>query len=243
MNKVGAVWRREFRQFWFSPVAYIVICVFLVIASWMFMTGFFIVNNASMDQLFGLIPWFFLFLLPALTMRQWAEEQATGTIELLMTQPVNEREVVLGKSLATVSLLLVILLLTVPLTLTVAGLSQNGLDGGVVFANYLGAFLLGSAYLAIGGWVSSFTRNQIIAFILAIGVIFGLIIVGEAMVTIFISKGASWLVPFLEYIGLRQHYGSMQRGVVDTRDLIYYVSVIWLFLYLTTRAVESRKWA
>jgi ABC-2 type transport system permease protein len=243
MTKIGAVWRREFRQFWFSPVAYIVICVFLVISTWIFMKGFFIVNDASMGTLFGYIPWFFLFLLPALTMRQWAEEQATGTIELLMTQPVYEREVVLGKYLSTVSLLLVILVLTVPLTLTVAALSQNGLDGGVVFANYLGAFLLGSAYLAIGGWISSFTRNQIIAFILSIAVIFGMIIMGESMVTFFISKGASWLVPVLEYLGLRQHYGSMQRGVVDTRDLLYYVSVIWLFLYLTTRAVESRKYA
>ncbi len=243
MNKISAVWRREFRQFWFSPVAYIVICVFLVIATWLFMKGFFIVNDASMGQLFGLIPWFFLFLLPALTMRQWAEEQASGTIELLMTQPVTEREVVLGKYLSTVSLLAVILVLTVPLTLTVGALSQNGLDSGVVFANYLGAFLLGSAFLAIGGWISSFTRNQIIAFILSIAVIFGLIIIGESMVTLFIGKGASWLVPALEYIGLRQHYGSMQRGVIDTRDLLYYLSVIWLFLYLTTRAVESRRWA
>ncbi|MCC7477313.1 ABC transporter permease subunit [bacterium] len=243
MSKIAAVWRREFRQFWLSPVAYIVICVFLVISTWLFMKGFFIVNDASMDQLFGLIPWFFLFLLPALTMRQWAEEQASGTIELLMTQPVSEREVVWGKYLSTVTLLAVILILTVPLTLTVSALSQNGLDGGVVFANYLGAFLLGSAFLAIGGWISSFTRNQIIAFILSIAVIFGLIIVGESMVTIFIGKGASWLVPALEYIGLRQHYGSMQRGVIDTRDLFYYVSVIWLFLYLTTRAVESRRWS
>lgn len=243
MNKIAAVWGREFRQFWFSPVAYIVICVFLVIATWMFMTGYFIYNNASMEQLFNLIPWFFLFLMPALTMRQWAEEQNSGTIELLLTMPVSEREVVTGKFLSGVSLLAVILLLTLPLTLTVAGTSQNGLDTGVVFANYLGAFLLGCAYLAIGGWVSSFTRNQIIAFLVGMAVIFGLVMVGEGMVTLFIQKGASWLVPVLEYIGIRQHYTSMQRGVIDTRDLIYYASIIWLFLYLTTRAVESRKYS
>jgi ABC-2 type transport system permease protein len=240
---MAAVWRREFGQFWSSPVAYIVISVFLVVSTWLFFTPFFLVGNASMDSFFGFIPWYFLFLLPALTMRQWAEEQSSGTIELLLTLPVNERDVVLGKYLAAVSLLGVILLLTVPLTLTVAALSQNGLDPGVVFANYLGAFLLGSCYLAIGGWVSSLANNQIISFILTLAIIFVLIIIGEGMVTIFIPTAISSIVPVLEYLGLRQHFMSMQRGVVDSRDLIYYGSVIFLFLYLTSRAVAGRRWS
>jgi ABC-2 type transport system permease protein len=209
----------------------------------MFFTPFFLVGSADMSSYFGFMPWYFLFLLPALTMRQWAEEQSSGTVELLLTLPVNEKDIVLGKFLASVSLLATILLLTVPLTLTVAALSQNGLDAGVVVANYLGAFLLGSAYLAIGGWVSSISTNQIVAFILSLAIIFLLIIIGEGMVTIFISKGANWLVPVLEYLGMRQHYTSMQRGVVDTRDLLYYASVIFLFLYLTSRAVASRRWS
>lgn len=239
MSKVGAIWRKEFGSFWYSPVAYIVITVFLVVSNWLFFQGFFLQQNADVTSFFALMPWTFLFLMPALTMRQWAEEKKTGTIESLMTLPVREWDVVLGKFLAVISFLAVILLLTVPLTLTVAGLSQNGLDFGVVPSIYFGTLLLGAAYLAIGGWVSSFTENQIIAFILGIALIFVLIIVGLPIVTMFSGPLAS----FLEYIGLAGHYESIGRGEIDTRDLIYYASVIFLFLYLTVRSVESRKWS
>jgi ABC-2 type transport system permease protein len=133
-----------------------------------------------------------------------------------------------------------VLALSLPLAITVAALSQNGLDPGQVAVSYLGALLLGMAYLAIGGWVSSLTSNQIVAFILSFFFIGALILVGEAMVTFFSS---GFFVPVLEYLGLNRHYVSMARGVIDTRDLLYYFSVIFLFLYLTTRAVESRKWS
>jgi ABC-2 type transport system permease protein len=239
MNKVGAVWRKEFRGFWYSPVAYIVITVFLTISTWLFFQGFFLGGNADLSPFFMLMPWSFLFLMPALTMRQWAEERKTGTIESLMTLPVREWDVVLGKFLAVVSFLAIVLLLTIPLTISVAGVSQNGLDFGVVPSIYLGTLLLGSAYLAIGGWVSSFTDNQIVAFILAMAVIFMLIVVGLPLVTMFGGPLAS----LLEYLGLAGHYESIGRGEIDTRDLIYYASVIFLFLYLTVRSVESRKWS
>jgi len=136
--------------------------------------------------------------------------------------------------------LLAILAFTIPLVVTVALLSQNGLDPGVVFTSYLGALLLGMSMLAIGQWVSSVTANQVVALILSWFIIAALIVVGEAMVTFF---AAGSLTPVLEYIGLNRHYVSMARGVIDTRDLLYYFSVIFLFLYLTTRAVESRKWS
>jgi ABC-2 type transport system permease protein len=239
MSKLGAVWRKEFRGFWTSPVAYIVITVFLVISTWLFFKGFYLQGSADVNPFFALMPWTFLFLMPALTMRQWAEEKKTGTIESLMTLPVREWDVVLGKFLAVVSLLGVILLLTVPLTLTVATLSQNSLDWGVVPMVYLGTLLLGAAYIAIGGWVSSFTENQIVAFILGMALIFGLIMVGLPIVTMF----AGPLSPMFEYLGLATHYESIGRGVIDSRDLVYYGSVIFLFLYLTVRSVESRKWS
>jgi ABC-2 type transport system permease protein len=239
MSKIGAVWTKEFRSFWYSPVAYIVITVFLVISSWLFFQGLFLQGNADLSSFFALMPWSFLFLMPALTMRQWAEERKTGTIESLMTLPVREWDVVLGKFLAVVSFLAVILLLTVPLTATVYGLSQNGLDLGVVPSIYLGTLLLGAAYLAIGGWVSSFTENQIVAFILGMALIFMLIIAGLPVVTMF----AGPLSSLMDYIGLAGHYQSIGRGEIDTRDLIYYASVIFLFLYLTVRSVESRKWS
>ncbi len=171
-------------------------------------------------------------------MRQWAEEKKSGTVELLMTKPVTEWEAVLGKYLATAGLLLVLLLLTVPLTISVASVSTNGLDWGVVVASYIGALLLGLAYLAIGGWVSSMTENQIVAFILGVVLIFLLFIIGNVSMLV----SAAWVLP-LEYIGIGKHYTSISRGVIDTRDLIYYASVIFLFIYLTARTVESRKWS
>jgi ABC-2 type transport system permease protein len=241
MSKSMAIWRHEFRNYWYSPIAYIVITVFLVIMSWLFFKSFFIQQNADMSGFFGILPWAFLFLLPAVTMRQWAEERKSGTIELLMTMPISEREAVIGKFLASLSLLVVILLLTLPLTLSVAAISQNGLDGGQVAASYLGALLIGAAYLAIGGWASSFTENQIVAWILGMAFIFVLVIIGEGIVTFFLPGG--FLVLLFDYLGLNQHYVSLARGVIDTRDLVYYFSVIFLFLYLTVRALESRKWS
>jgi len=240
MNRVAAIWRKEFRTFWYSPIAYIVITVFLVLMSWLFFKGFFVMNNADMRSYFQLLPWAFLFLMPALTMRQWAEERKSGTIETLMTKPVSELQVVLGKYLATASFLLIILLLTLPVTFTVIGLSQSKADWSVLVTSYLGALLLGLAYIALGGWVSSFTSNQIVAFILGVALIFILVVVGEGIVTYFVP---GWLAPPLAYLGLAQHFQSMQRGVIDTRDLLYYASVIFLFLYLTVRTVESRKWS
>jgi len=238
MTRMTAVWRKEFKSYWYSPIAYIVITVFLVILTWFFFRGFYLVNNANMRDFFAVLPWAFLFLMPAVTMRQWAEERKSGTLETLMTKPLSEWEVVIGKYLATVALLVVILLLTLPLTFSVAGLSQAGLDWGVVFANYLGALLLGMAYLALGGWASCFTQNQIVAFILGLAIIFVLMVLGLPVVTVF----SGVLAPLLRYISIGEHFTSLARGVIDTRDLVYYVSVVFLSLYLTVRTVESRKW-
>jgi ABC-2 type transport system permease protein len=239
MSKVSAIWRRELRSYWNSPTAYILIVVFLLVISWIFFRLFFIQNNAELMYM-GWLPAAFAIMLPALTMRQWAEERSSGTLEMLMTKPVREWDAVLGKFLAGTTMLLAILAFTIPLVVTVALLSQNGLDPGVVFTSYLGALLLGMSMLAIGQWVSSVTANQVVALILSWFMIAALIVVGEAMVTFF---AAGSLTPVLEYIGLNRHYVSMARGVIDTRDLLYYFSVIFLFLYLTTRAVESRKWS
>ena len=240
MNKVSAIWRRELRSYWNSPTAYILIVVFLVVLSWLFFRTFFVQNNAELTPFFSILPIGFLLMLPALTMRQWAEERSSGTLEMLMTKPVREWDAVLGKFLAGSTMLLAILAFTVPLVITVALISQNGIDGGVVFTSYLGALLLGMSFLAIGQWVSSVTTNQVVALILSWFLIGALILVGEAIVTFF---APGLLTPALEYIGLNRHFISMARGVIDTRDLLYYFSVIFLFLYLTTRAVESRKWS
>jgi ABC-2 type transport system permease protein len=239
MSKVCAIWRKEFRSFWYSPVAYIVINVFLVIMNWLYFSQLYLAKDANLGSLFGFMPAAFMFLMPALTMRQWAEERKTGTIEMLMTLPVREWEVVLGKFLSGCSLLGIILLLTLPTTLTVAFISQSGLDWGMVLTSYLGTFLFGAAVLAMGGWVSSFTENQIVAFILGLALVFVAMIIGTPLVTM---RLPAFMAPLVEYVGLNSHYSSISRGVLDSRDVVYFATLIFLFLYLTVRSVESRKW-
>ena len=240
MNKISAIWGKEFRSFWYSPVAYIVINVFLVVMTWFFFKQLYLSKDANLTAFFRSMPMAFMFLMPALTMRQWAEERKTGTLEMLMTLPVREWEVVLGKYFSVLSLLATILLLTLPTTISVALLSQNGLDWGVVLTTYLGTFLFGAVVLAMGGWVSSFTENQIVAFILGLALAFVAILIGSPVITTGIP---GFLAPFVTYLGLDNHYGGISRGVIDTRDLIYFATLIFLFLYLTVRSVESRKWS
>lgn len=241
MGKIGTIFRKEFRQYFDSPIAYIFITVFLVINSWLFFRTFFLVNQASVRPLFVLIPWIFLFFVPAITMRLWAEEKKSGTMEVLMTFPLRDWEVVLGKYFASLAFLVVALLLTftLPITTWLAADQGVSLDVGPIITSYLGAILLGGAFLAIGIWVSSLTENQIVAFIIAVAVSFILMIAGERIVTMYLPSA---FVGFVEYLGLNAHFNSIARGVIDTRDLIYYFSMILFFLYLTVRSVETRKW-
>ncbi len=238
MRNISAIAGREFRGFWYSPIAYIVLTVFLVITVYLFFLGYFLAADASLNGFFGLLPWAFMLLMPALTMRMWAEELRAGTVELLMTKPVREWEVVLGKFLAAAAFLLITLACTLPLAITVHFTSQNGLDWGVVFTSYLGALLLGMAYLGLGGWMSSYSRNQVVAFILGVAIIFILVIIGELS-----AFAPGWMTIWLEGLGMNRHFTSISRGVIDSRDMIYYLSVIFLALYLTVRSVESRKWS
>ena len=237
MNNVGIIVRKEFRSYFDSPVAYIYITFFLVLSSWLFLRGFFLVNQATMRGWFGILPWLLLFFIPAVTMRLWAEEKKLGTLELLMTLPVRDHEVVLGKYLASFLFLLVTLLLSfsIPALLTFLG----GPDPGPIWGGYVGAVLLGASFLAVGLFVSGLTENQIIAFIIGVTLIFLLFIVGEEFV---LYNAPRALVPVLKFIGMGAHYESVGRGVIDSRDVIYYLSVIVFFLYLNVRALESRKW-
>ncbi len=241
MGRTLTIFKKEFRQYFDSPIAYIFITVFLVINSWLFFRTFFLVNQATIRPLFFLIPWVFLFFVPAITMRLWAEERKAGTIEVLMTLPIKDWEVVLGKYFASLVFLVLSLVLTFTLPLTTWLLASQGLrpDIGPILTSYLGAIFLGGAFLAIGLWVSSLTENQIVAFIIAIAVSFVLMIAGERLITMYLPSA---MVAVVEYIGLNKHFQSIERGVLDTRDLIYYLSVIGLFIYLTIRSIESRKW-
>ena len=190
-----------------------------------------------MRGFFGLMPWIFLFFIPAVTMKLWAEEKKIGTIEILMTLPIRDYEVVIGKFLACLALLAVTILLTLVVPFSVMYVGNP--DVGTLVTGYIGLLLMGAAYIAIGFFASTLTENQIVAFIIGIAVCLILLLIGEDIV---LFKTPNWLFPIFSYLGLGAHYSSILRGVLDSRDIIYYLSVIAFFLYLSTLAVESRKW-
>lgn len=237
MNDILAIFKREFRGYFDSPIAYIFMTVFLVLSSWLFYKSFFVSNYASMRLFFIIMPWLFLFFVPAATMRLWSEEKKSGTMELLMTLPLKDVDVVVGKFLASFVFLSLTVILTFPLFLSVHALGNP--DPGPILGGYLGAVLMGGAYLAIGMFASSLTENQIIAFILGVVISFGLFIIGEDFVLMAMPNS---IVPILKYLGLGSHFTSIGRGVIDSRDIIYYLSVILFFLFLNIRSLDSRKW-
>ena len=228
--------KKELRLYWNSPIAYIFIIAFLGFSFWFFFKGFFMNGQVDMRSFFGILPWVYLFLIPAMTMRMWSEEYRQGTFETLMTSSLTIRQVVLGKFFATLFFLLIVLAstLVIPIILTFIG----SLDWGVVLIGYLGAILLGATYIAIGLCLSAFTNNQIVAFIIAVVLCFALFIIGEPLVT---YSMPGFLAPVFNFIGLGAHYQSIIRGVVDSRDIIYYLSMIVLFGTINISVLRSRR--
>jgi ABC-2 type transport system permease protein len=227
---------RELKSYFNSPVAYVILTLFLLISGWFFSSGLFLNNQAELRDVFAvIIPLSYLFFVPAITMRLIAEEKKSGTLELLVTLPVRDAEIVLGKYLAALLLLACALVLSFvyPLTLSLLG----DLDGGATAAGYLGLLLLGGAYLSIGIFTSGLTENQIVAFITGFVLIFGFFML-DKMLVFFPGSIAS----VLEYLSVTYHFDNVARGVIDTRDLIYYLSLIALFLFLAVRTLEARRW-
>lgn len=237
MKDVTTILRKEFRAYFASPIAYVFITVFLVLINWLFFRMFFLMAQASMRSMFTLLPWVFLFFVPAVTMRLWSEEKKLGTMELLMTLPIRDSSLVVGKFLAAFAFLALTVLLTLPLVWTVSSLGN--LDMGPIVGSYAGALLMGAAYLSIGMFASSLTENQIVAFIVGVVLVFALLIVGEDIVLMAVPSG---IAPILSYLGLSSHFQSLGRGVIDSRDILYYLSVVFFFLFMNVRATESRKW-
>lgn len=235
MNHLFTIARREFKAYFISPIAYIYLTSFIVLTVWLFLRSFFLIGQANLRSFFGLMPWIYLFFVPAVSMGKWAEEKKSGTMELLLTYPIDRWHAVLGKFLGALGLVATALLFTSPLVITVAILGN--LDGGPVMGGYLGLIFLSSAYLAIGLWVSSLTENQIIAFILGVVACFFFFIIGEPIVT---AGAPTWVASLLQSLGLGNHFESMGRGVIDSRDVLFYLSVIGFFLFLNERQVEAR---
>jgi ABC-2 type transport system permease protein len=235
MSPALVISKREIRTYFNSPVAYIVVTVFTMVFGFFFFNNLFVEKQADMRSLFSLAPLMFCFFAPAITMRLLAEEKGSGTIELLITMPVRDWEVVVGKWLAAMVVLATTLGLTLVFAITVSRIGP--LDKGPAIAGYLGLLLLGGAYIAIGVMASSFSRNQVASLIIAFAVCFTLFLFGKILP--FVPEK---LQPLISFLSTDAHFENIGRGIIDTRDVIYYLSVIGVALLAATTTLESRKW-
>jgi ABC-2 type transport system permease protein len=237
-----AIAKREWCAYFNSPVAYVFIVIFLILAGFFTfnVSRFFEAGQADLKSFFLWHPWLYLMLVPAAAMRLWAEERRSGTIELLLTMPVTTGQAIWGKFVAAWLFLALSLALTFPMILTAAYLGQP--DYGPIACGYLGSALLAGAFLAVGMFTSALTRNQVISFILAVVIGLFLILAGFAPVTDFLARFApAWLVEGVAAFSFISHFDSLQRGVVDVRDVLYFASVIAFMLFATQVVLENRK--
>jgi len=241
----GNIWsvaKRELSGTVSSPVAYVFVVIFLLLSSFFtFMIGgFFERGQASLVSFFGWHPWLYLFLVPAVGMRMWAEERRSGTIELLLTLPVTTWQAIAGKFLAYLVIIATALLLTFPVWITVNYLGAP--DNGVIFASYIGSLLLGASYLAVTSFTSALTRNQVVSFILAVVICLFLILCGWPPVLNLLSRAVSQgLVDLVASFSFMTHFENIQRGVLDLRDIAFFVSVIVFFLFATHAVLRARR--
>lgn len=224
MRQAVRIFRKEFSGYFISPIAYIVISIFLVVTGWFFFSTFFLFNQASLRNFYSLLPITFSFVIPAMTMRLFAEELNVGSYELLLTMPVTFHDVIIGKFMACIAFIVSMLVPTIAYPVFVAAMGQ--LDWGPVIGGYTGAILMGGAFAAIGLFASSLTRNQIIAFIVATAICFSLTVIDKML--FFLPKT---LLGFMTYLGAGYHFQNISKGIIDSRDIIYFLSVVFLGLY------------
>ncbi len=246
-RNLWAIILRELRSYFGSALAYVFLIVFLLMINGFtfYVHRYYEIGEADLRWFFFWHPWVYLLLVPAAAMRLWAEERRSGTIELLLTLPLTPLQALLGKFLAAWGFLALALALTFLLPLTTVSILQGDLDKGVVGAGYLGSFLVAGTYLAIGMWTSALTRNQVISFVVSVILCLLLVLVGFGTFSeILIRLGApARLVDAVARVGIWPHYESMQRGVLDMRDFVYYGAVIGVMLVATHVTLENRKTA
>lgn len=242
MNIIAALFRRELRSYFSTPVAYVFIVIFLVLMGTFtfYLGGFYERGQADLAAFFNFHPWLYLFLVPAIAMRLWAEERKTGSVELLMTLPITPWQAVLGKYLAAWAFTGIALLLTIPIWITVNYLGNP--DNGAIAAAYIGSFLMAGGFLAIGSCVSATTRNQVIAFVITVVVCFGFLLSGFPLVLDMFSGWAPQaLVDGVASLSFLTHFSNISKGVIDFRDLIYFALLIAAFLYANTIVLQWRQ--
>ncbi len=242
MNNISAIFRRELSAYFATPVAYVFIVIFLFLTGifTFYVGGFYERNQADLQPFFQFHPWLYLFLIPAISMRLWSEERKSGTVELLMTLPVALSHAVLGKYLAAWCFTGIALALTFPLWLTVNFLGDP--DNVAILAGYLGSFLMAGGFLAIGSCISALTKSQVIAFVISVVICFCFILSGFPIVLDFFQGWAPQIIiDAVSSFSFLSHFSSIQKGVIDFRDLIYFGSLIIFWLYANVLAIESKK--
>jgi ABC-2 type transport system permease protein len=242
VSTISAVFRRELRSYFATPVAYVFIVIFLVLMGTFtfYLGGFYERGQADLAPFFNYHPWLYLFLVPAIAMRLWAEERKTGSVELLMTLPVTPWQAVVGKYLAAWAFTGIALFLTFPVWITVNYLGDP--DNGAILAAYIGSFLMAGGFLAIGSCLSATTRNQVIAFVITVVVCFAFLLSGFPLVLdLFSGWAPQTIIDGIASLSFLTHFANISKGVIDFRDLVYFTLVIGTFLFANTIVLQWKQ--
>ena len=236
MRNLKAVYFKELKSYFNSPMAYIFLVIFAVINGYFFTRTFFLFNQSDMRSLFNIIPLVYLFFIPAVTMSLIAREKTQGTMEVISTLPLKEIDFVAGKFLAAFSLVVAGLLVTLIHFFTLIQVGTN-VDYGAVFTGYLGLALAGAVYSSVGTFASSITDNQVVAFIIGIFIVLVFFLMDKMLMFVPV-----YLTGIIQYLSVDYHLSNISRGVIDSRNLVYFASVVGFFLFMTVRILEIRKW-
>ena len=234
MKQMTTIALKEFSDYFISPIAYIVISLFLIVTGWFFFSTFFIFGRADLRDFFSLLPITFSFIIPAVTMRLFSEERNVGSYETLLTMPVSFTDIALGKFFAATLFTAAMLVPTLSYPVFISFIGE--LDPGPVIGGYVGAILLGGAYCAIGLFASSLTRNQIIAFIVGCALCFMLTILDRLLFFV-----PTVLIPYINYLGANTHFLNIAKGIIDSRDILYFLSVIFIFIFSTYLVMHEKN--
>jgi len=236
MRNMKAIFFKEMKSYFNSPMAYIFLVIFAVITGYFFTRTFFLFKQSDMRSLFNIIPLVYLFFIPAITMSLIAREKNLGTMEVMSTLPLRDLDFVVGKFLAALSLVLAGLLISLVHFFTLTQVGTN-IDYGAVFTGYLGIALAGAVYSAVGTFASSLTDNQVVAFIIGIFIVLIFFLMDKMLMFV-----PAALTGIIQYLSVDYHLSNISRGVIDSRNLIYFASVVGLFLFMTVRMLEIRRW-
>jgi len=236
LNNINIIFKKELKSYFNSPMAYIFLVVFAIVTGYFFTNTFFLFNQSNMRALFNIVPLVYLFFIPAITMGLIAREKNIGTMEVISTLPIKDVEFVVGKFMSALSLIALGLAFTLIHFFTLMNVGTN-IDYGAVFTGYLGLLMLGAVYASVGTFASSVTDNQVIAFIISVFIVLVFFLMDKMLYFMPVS-----IAGLIQYLSVDYHLSNISRGVIDSRNIIYFASLIGFFLFTTVRVLEIRKW-